>query len=659
MNLSLRARHYALMAGVALPATLAAQTMPPEQAFGARESVSSASLSPGGTRFAFLAPAKGQGNALYTAPVDGSSPPVRVLVASGDPERLSNCGWVSETRLVCGVFVVRNLGMGAEAASRQIAADYNGANPRLITRRQGADAKYVTRYGGSVIDWLPGQDGQIMMDNWFVPESRIGTLIDKRAEGLGVERVDTATGNRKIEQRPILAASEFITDGVGNVRLSGIRDTVAGGYSTGKITYRYRPKEGGEWQLLSTYDQTTREGFNPYTVDPDKNVAYGFQKRDGRFALFTRALDRSATEAMILSHPDVDIDGLIRLGRRHRVIGASYATDRRVATYFDPTFVDLRSRLAKAIPGSELINFEGASDDENKLLLWAGSDIDPGRYYLFDRQSKQLRPLIMARPELDGVKLAPVKSISFKATDGSAIPGYLTLPPGSNGKGLPAIVMPHGGPSARDEWGFDWLAQYFAHQGYAVLQPNFRGSAGYGDAWFQKNGFQSWRTAIGDVIDSGRWLVADGIADPKKLAIFGWSYGGYAALQSGTVAPDLFKAIVAVAPVTDLDDLREQYRDTAAQRTARDFIGTGKHITEGSPTKNASKITAPVMMFHGTLDLNVRYRASQLMNDALKSAGKSPQLITYDKLDHYLEDSAARADMLKRSDDFIKAAFAK
>ena len=112
---------------------------------------------------------------------------------------------------------------------------------------------------------------------------------------------------------------------------------------------------------------------------------------------------------------------------------------------------------------------------------------------------------------------------------------------------LPAVLLPHGGPSARDEWGFDWLAQYLANQGYAVLQPNYRGSAGYGDAWLQRNGFQGWRTSIGDVTDGARWLVAQGIADADRLAIVGWSYGGYAALQAGVTEPGLFKALVAIA----------------------------------------------------------------------------------------------------------------
>ena len=124
-----------------------------------------------------------------------------------------------------------------------------------------------------------------------------------------------------------------------------------------------------------------------------------------------------------------------------------------------------------------------------------------------------------------------MKAITYPAADGTQIPGYLTLPPGvTEAKNLPAIVLPHGGPGARDEWGFDWLSQYFAQRGYVVLQPNFRGSEGFGAAWYANNGIRGWKTSIGDVCDAGRWLVKQGMVDPSKLAIFGWSYGGYAAL---------------------------------------------------------------------------------------------------------------------------------
>ena len=233
------------------------------------------------------------------------------------------------------------------------------------------------------------------------------------------------------------------------------------------------------------------------------------------------------------------------------------------------------------------------------------------------------------------------------------IPGYLTLPPGrSDAKGLPAIVMPHGGPSSRDEWGFDWLAQYFAQEGFAVVQPNYRGSSGYGDQWYQNNGFQSWKVAIGDVSDAGRWILAQG-ADPAKLSIVGWSYGGYAALQSGVVAPDLFRAIVAIAPVTDLSRLKTESARYTSGAIVRDFIGSGPHIREGSPAQNAGRIVAPVLMFHGTLDQNVDIDQSRIMRGALASAGKKVELVEYPGLAHGLSDSDTRTAMLAQITRFL------
>jgi dipeptidyl aminopeptidase/acylaminoacyl peptidase len=187
-----------------------------------------------------------------------------------------------------------------------------------------------------------------------------------------------------------------------------------------------------------------------------------------------------------------------------------------------------------------------------------------------------------------------------------------------------------------------------------VLQPNFRGSTGYRDNWFEQNGFQSWKTAVSDVVSAGRWLVSQGIAEPSRLAVVGWSYGGYAALQSAVLDSQVFKAVIATAPVTDLGLLKRQWSGWSNYELVSKFIGDGPHVHEGSPAEHADKIRVPVLLFHGELDRNVSIEQSKLMCSRLKSAGGKCELVTWPDLDHYLEDSSARALMLRKSDEFLR-----
>ena len=623
-------------------------------AFGAREGIEDIALSPDGKQIAFVAPGTGQSSALFVVPVDKSAPPRRVTGASGSPERLTGCWWVSNARLLCSIYVIQKAAGYVVAASRLVAVDAAGGNIKLVSKRDNGNAFYYSTYGGSLVDLLPGQDGSVLVARSYVPQESIGSLITKEAVGLGVDRIDTANLSTKVVVPVQRMGSGFTSDGLGNVRIME-QYTLSGNYLGSKYKYLYRAPTGGNWHGLSDYDSQTREGFLPVAVDPVENVAYGLQKLDGRRAVYKIALDDSLRQTLVMARPDVDVDGVVRIGRKQRIIGVSYSTDRRHVSYFDPAIAKLVAALGKALPQAGSISVVDASEDENRLLIRADNDNDPGRYFLFDRVAKKLEVLIMSRPELAQTKLATVKSVSVRAADGTMIPAYLTLPPGSNGKGLPAIVMPHGGPSARDEWGFDWYAQYYANRGFAVLQPNYRGSEGYGDSWYQENGWKSWRTAIGDVVDSGKWLVSEGIADPAKLAIVGWSYGGYAALQTGVVSPGVFKAIVAVAPVTDLGMLKAEYDGSGSQYLARAFIGSGSDVVEaGSPARNAAKILAPVLMFHGEVDGNVEIAESKVMEAKLRAAGKQVRLVTYPALDHQLPDSAARADMLRQSDAFLR-----
>ncbi len=637
---SISAISTALFALAASP--LLAQTAVDNAAlFGARPAVSHASLSPDGNQIAFIAPAAGQGSALFVSETNESATPKRLYQVDGKPERLSKCQWVSNSRITCSLWGVANDGSGIVVFSRVVAFNSDGSNPKMLSDRTSG------LYGGSIIDWLPESADEVIMEKG-----------DGNA-GLAAVRINTQTLKDSYLERPDRNNVEFITDGHGNVRIKGVSQRRGDGYSTGLYNYYYRAAAGGAWARLGDYDSVTRTGFNPYSVDPKLNVVYGLDKLNGRLALYKYALDSGLERSLVLSRPDVDVDGLVLLGRHKRPIGASFAAEKREVSYFDPEFTKLHAGLMKAIPGQPLVDFADATIDEKKLLIWAGADTSPGTYYLLDRTSKRMAPLLAVRPELEGRTLAAMKSITYASSDGANIPGYLTLPPGSDGRNLPTIVMPHGGPSARDEWGFDWLVQYYAAQGYAVLQPNYRGSEGYGDSWMNGNAFQSWKQAIGDVNDAGRWLVKQGIADPNKLAIVGWSYGGYAALQSAVVDPTLWKAVVAIAPVTDLDKLREQSRRWSNRTLSSEFIGSRANAEEASPARHAGQIKAPVLLFHGAMDRNVDIGHSELMESRLKAAGAQSRLVTWQGLDHYLEDSEARTRLLRESDQWLKAAFGR
>lgn len=624
--------------------------------FGARENLQSVSLSPDGSKVALIVAGPGRSSLLMVGDLVAGGPPKTLTRASGDPDRLSRCDWSSQTRLICSLAFRQDVGGQYLSFNRLIALNADGTDLKMVTTPDSDRALGVRQHGGTLIDW--GNDaanGSALITREFVPDMSTGTRLAETRRGLGVELVDTVSLNRRIVEQPRQDAVEYLSDGYGTVRIMGLRGPDVGGYASAKILYQYRKPGSRDWSRLSEFDVTTQTGFNPYAVDRDLNVVYGFEKQNGRQALFKVALDGSLRKDLVLAHDQVDIDGLIRLGRHQRVVGASYVTDRRTAELFDSAVAAMRATLGRSLKGS-MLNVVDSTADGTKLLVFSGSDVDPGRYYLYDRSAKRLEEIAAVRPPLGKLTLSPVQAVRYPAADGTPIPGYLTLPPGAtSARGLPAIVMPHGGPGARDEWGFDWLSQFYANRGYAVLQPNFRGSSGYGDAWFQKNGFQSWRTAVGDVNDGGKWLIAQGV-DPAKLAIIGWSYGGYAALQSAALDANLFKAIVAIAPVTDLDRLREEARGYTSFAMVDTFIGTGAHIREGSPARNAATIKAPVLLFHGTRDTNVGNAQSRLMADRLRDANAVVDYVELDGLDHYLDDASARTRLLSQSDAFLRKA---
>ena len=626
------------------------------QKFGARDHVIAASLSPDGSHVAYIIPGKGKSTIAVVSTPDGlgATPLAR---ADGEPLHLQSCDWSAADRIVCKQYGIAMAYQTIRAPfTRTVGFDIDGKNMQMLGHRDTMDNTRISQFDGEVVDWLSGTDGTVLMARDYVPQSASAIGSSRSTlDGMGVDLVDTRTGKGKMIEAPKRGASDFLSDGRGVVRIMSAPEARGEqGLLTGTTVYYYRLANDRNWKVFSR-DTPDGNEPRPIAVDGEVNAAYALKKLDGRDALYRVALDGSMKAELVYANPIVDVSGVVTIGRGGRVIGARYVTDRRQVEYFDPAYSALAKALAKALPQLPLIYFISASTDEKKLLIFAGSDVDAGHYYYFDKATRHLDELTPARPALDGMTLSPQRSISYPAADGKTVPAYLTLPPGSDGKHVPLIVMPHGGPASRDEWGFDWLAQFFAQRGFAVLQPEFRGSSGYGDGWYVDNGFKSWKVAMSDIADGARWAVKGGIADADRMAIVGWSYGGYAALQSNVVEPSLFKAVVAIAPVTDLGMMKQEAEDYTSARVVSRYVGSGPHIEEGSPARHADRFQAPVLMFHGDQDINVDIAEARAMDKALRRAGKQTELVIFKGLDHQLDDSDARAQMLAKADGFLRA----
>jgi len=611
--------------------------------FGARETATQMSLAPGGGRVAFIGPQPSGGTVAYTADfATGETKPFLSSIRSG--EHLRWCRFVTDQRLICNYTTTLMMNGQLVPFTRLIAVNSDGSGQTELGQRASDYDRYLRQADGAIIDWLPGEGGSVLMAKSFVPEvGKTGSIIVRSQEGLGVARIDTRTLQARNVEPPKMGVSDYWTDGRGAVRIMST-DEQKGEQLTGRAKYSYRTAGSREWRTLNDYADW--DSFVPLAVDATTDSLYVLKPLNGRKALYRVKLAAPTATELVASNPRVDIDQVVRSASGERVIGYNWAEDRRQAVYFDPEYRTLHKSLTRALPKLPMIDFLGASADGSKVLMFAAADNDPGRYFLFNKLTKQLAEIVPSRPKLDGHALASVKAVSIPLGNGLSMPAYLTLPLGKDGKLLPAVVLPHGGPSARDEWGFDWLAQYLVARGYAVLQPNYRGSAGFGDQWLMQNGFRSWQTSIGDIATGARWLASQGIADPNRMAVVGWSYGGYAALQAAATQPDLFKAVAAISPVTDLAMLKEDARDYTNAKVIADMIGAGPHVRDGSPLQRVGSIKVPVLLAHGDMDLNVAVRHSAKMDGALRAAGTKVQFMRYKSLDHQLDDSVARAELL-------------
>jgi dipeptidyl aminopeptidase/acylaminoacyl peptidase len=400
---------------------------------------------------------------------------------------------------------------------------------------------------------------------------------------------------------------------------------------------RVAPEE--ELQLTIRHDAMADDeeflGFHP--EDPAK--IYVQRDLDDRLAVYEYDLREKKLGALVFSHPEVDIDGLLHSqGGDGRVIGVRYTTDSPRVHYLDPETereaIALQRALAREFGDSVQIYPQSRSDAGDRHVLHVSSDTQPPTYFVFDRRLKQLFPLIAERPDVKREQLSPTQRVTYPARDGLAIPAYLTLPRGREAKNLPLVMLVHGGPWSRDLIQWDPEVQLFASRGFAVLQPNFRGSSGLGAQHLQA-GYREWGQKIQDDISDGvKWAIAEGIADPDRVGITGGSFGGYATLAGLVKTPELYRAGAAYASVTDIelllsDDQWYEWGYDWHETMVGGERGDTERLRASSPLRHAGRVRAPVLLGHGVDDSRVHIRQSQRMAKALRDAGKDVTFLEF------------------------------
>lgn len=605
--------------------------------FGRSPSISRMRLSPDGKKVSFLrAHAEGFPVAMVIDLETGKPK----LVLSSDMKKnmfLQRCRWANNERLLCGYYGVTPHRGRSIARTRLVAVDRDGKNAVVLAQRQQRD-NFAT-HQDAIVDLLPDEPNFIWIE------------FDEGRER-GVSRVDIVKNRLKTVEPARVLVSGFRSDGRGEVRFRL-------NWNRSWIDYQYRLAGDSKWRLLyrDKSDDLT-DIYWPVAFGEEPNELYLWDRVDGRRALVVEKLTEDADapreRRVVFSHPQVDLDSVLRIGKTERVVGVRYSTDRSYLEYFDPAIRAIHDRVAEELGDGE-IEIVDESWDRRFYLILASSDQEPGTYYRFDSQADELARITDTHTHLEDETLSPMVPIEFPSRDGVKIRGYLTRPAGREGQALPLIVLPHGGPTQRDRWGYDWLVQYFANQGFGVLQVNYRGSGGFGETWIGRGAFRDWRRVTQDIEDGVKSLEKAGVVDSSRICAVGWSFGGYAALMSALEHPDRYRCVVSIAAVTHPHRL---YTNTSASSPARRYARSlvpreSDEIKASSALLRAAEMPVPVLLFHGERDLNAQVSHTRDLAKALEQKGKPVEFTEFEEADHYIERDFQRIEMLQRISDFL------
>ena len=627
------------LAFLAFPAPVGPRAAPLE-AYGRLPAMEDVRLSPDGARLAYVA-TDGERRTLVVQELAHNT----IIAALRVGERkLRSVQWAGDNHLILTTSTTGRLaGVRSTVGEWTVASDYNIA--------KHAQHALLGRTGtGSDHDVLNVTDG--------VPMVRI--LGGKPFAFVQGARVEAGAA------RAVLFKVDLDNDDVSLVVAEGSPDTrryLVDAAGAPLAASEYSPAQG-RWTLSLWRDGAWRSADHvPTLLNPPELLGLG---RDGGSALVAfdgeetgvfREYDPAKTS---WGQPFAEGDRLIRDPADERLIGVeTLIGDERRYTFFEPGDQAMWRAVAQTYSGAG-VSLVAMSRNHQTIVARVDSPTDGPSFALVD--VKRLTSQWIGA-EYDGLKpedISGVRAVSFKARDGLPLSGYLTLPHGREPKRLPLIVIPHGGPAARDEPGFDWWSQAMASRGYAVLRVNYRGSAGLGGA-FQAAGLGQWgRRMQTDLSDGVRYLVGQGEVDPARVCIVGASYGGYAALAGVSQEPDVYRCAASVAGPSDLAAFVGWARrdagaeGAAAARYWRRYMGAQDGLTAISPAAHARAISAPVLLIHGRDDTVVPFFQSRIMADALRRAGKTVELVALNGEDHWMSRGETRLEMLKAVVAFLE-----
>jgi dienelactone hydrolase len=513
------------------------------------------------------------------------------------------------------------------------------------------DAKQLKVVGGDKIGGIQG-DNVIFIDpaGAYILLSSQRSLFDTPS----VQRIDLATMKAEQAVGAKSGVWKWFADRTGAVR--------AGLGSDGtKWWLYYRDSPGADFQKIAkgASHQDTLDDVE--TLLPTAGSGSGYviaNKATGRYAVYRYDFRTATIGSAVYENPQVDVEAVAFSNRTGELDAIHYVDERERILWLDPAMEALQAKLDRALPG--YVNRIVSRDEtDNRMIVWSSSASDPGIYYVFDRSTSQLRRFAQPYAELDGQRLAPVEPVHYAARDGLDIPGYLTLPLGRDPKNLPLILMPHGGPFERDKGAYDAEVQFLANRGYVVLQPNFRGSTGYGKAYVDAATGEWGRKMQDDLDDGVHWLVQRGIVDPKRVCIMGASYGGYAALWGAVRNPELYRCAISLAGISDMPAMvrydSTQLIATRYFRDWRDRVRGQQHqdLDAVSALPHAAEIRIPLLIAHGKMDGRVPPSQSIRLHEALEKAGRVHEYVLYPEEGHGFDKAADAVDFLKRVDAFL------